>query len=71
MDYFRAYVVTNFILVCISAIMIFIALHNYKQHKRMSTCIIVITALYMRLRTGTMVRLTFDCKNCQMLIDKC
>lgn len=45
MDYFRAYVITNFILVCISAIMVFIALHNYKQHKRMSTCIIVITAL--------------------------
>ena len=45
MEYFRAYVVTNFILVCVSAIMVFIALHNYKQHKRMSQCIFVITAL--------------------------
>ena len=25
---------------------------------------------YLRLRTGTMVALTFDCRNCQMLIDK-
>lgn len=25
---------------------------------------------YMRLRTGTMVSLIFDCKNCQMIIDK-
>ena len=24
---------------------------------------------FLRLRTGKMVRLTFDCKNCQMLID--
>ena len=49
MDYFRAYVITNFILVCISAIMVFIALHNYKQHKRMSTCIFVITGLAILL----------------------
>ena len=26
---------------------------------------------YLRLRTGTMVALSFDCRNCQMLIDKC
>lgn len=26
---------------------------------------------YLRLRTGTMVALTFDCRNCQMLIDRC
>ncbi len=26
---------------------------------------------YLRLRTGTMVALTFDCRNCQMLIDQC
>ena len=25
---------------------------------------------YLRLRTGTMVALTFDCRNCQMLIDR-
>ena len=49
MNYFRAYVITNFILVCISAIMVFIALHNYKQHKRMSTCILVITGLAILL----------------------
>ena len=49
MDYFRAYVITNFILVCISAIMVFIALHNYKQHKRMSVCILVITVLVVLL----------------------
>ena len=49
MEYFRAYVITNFILVCISAIMVFIALHNYKQHKRMSICIFVITALTVLL----------------------
>ena len=49
MEYFRAYVVTNFVLVCISAIMVFIALHNYGQHKKMSTCIIAITALTLIL----------------------
>lgn len=45
MEYFRAYIITNFILICISAIMVFIALHSFKQHKKMSLCIIVITAL--------------------------
>ena len=25
---------------------------------------------YLRLRTGKILRLTFDCKNCQMLIDE-
>lgn len=25
---------------------------------------------YLRLRTGKTLRLTFDCKNCQMLIDE-
>ena len=24
---------------------------------------------YLRLRTGKILRLTFDCKNCQMLVD--
>ena len=45
MEYFRTYIITNFILITISAIMVFIALHSFKQHKKMSTCIIVITAL--------------------------
>ena len=45
MEYFKYYIVTNFILLCISAIMVFIASHNYKQHKRMSVCVITITAL--------------------------
>ena len=25
---------------------------------------------FLRLRTGKVLRLTFDCKNCQMLIDE-
>ena len=25
---------------------------------------------YLRLRTGKILRLTFDCKNCQMLVDE-
>lgn len=25
---------------------------------------------YLRLRTGKVLRLTFDCKNCQMLVDE-
>ena len=49
MDYFRTYVITNFILVCISAIMAFIALHSYKQHKRMSTCILILTGIALIL----------------------
>ena len=49
MDYFKYYIVTNFILLCISAIMVFIASHNYKQHKRMSVCVITITALTLVL----------------------
>ena len=45
MKYFGSYIIDNFILLCISAIMLFIAFHGIRQHKRMSTCIIVITAL--------------------------
>ena len=26
---------------------------------------------YLRLKTGKILRLTFDCKNCQMLVDEC
>ncbi len=26
---------------------------------------------YLRLKTGKLLRLTFDCKNCQMLVDQC
>ena len=45
MEYFKIYIFTNFILLCISAIMLFIAVQNIKQHKRMSTCVISITAI--------------------------
>jgi len=26
---------------------------------------------YLRLRNNTVLRLTFDCKNCQMLVESC
>ena len=42
MEYFKTYIITNFILLCISAIMTFIALKNYKQYKRMSICLLLI-----------------------------
>ena len=45
MEYVRLYFITNFILLCISAIMLFIAFQGLKNHKRMSICIILITAI--------------------------
>ena len=45
MEYVRLYFITNFILLCISAIMLFIAIQGFKNHKRMSICIILITAI--------------------------
>ena len=42
MEYFKTYIITNFILLCISAIMTFIAIKNYKQFKRMSICLLLI-----------------------------
>lgn len=49
MDYFSNYIATNFTLLAISVIMLFIAFSNYKQHKRMSICMIAITGLVMVL----------------------
>ena len=45
MEYVRLYFITNFILLSISAIMLFIAFQSFKNHKRMSICIILITAI--------------------------
>ena len=49
MGYLSFYFITNFVLLAISAIMLFIAFNNYKQNTRMSICIIVITTLVILL----------------------
>lgn len=45
MEYLKSFILTNIYLIVISAIMLFIAIYNFKQQRRMSTCIIIITAL--------------------------
>ena len=43
MEFLRSYIITNFILLCIGAVMLFLAIHGYKQHRKKSIFIIAVT----------------------------
>ena len=49
MEYLRIYIVNNLFLNVIAAVMLFIAIYNFRQHQKTSVCIIAISAVAVLL----------------------
>ena len=55
MEAFKVYIIKNFILICLSIVLYINSILRYKQHKRISQCVIGITSIALYLSIGNAI----------------
>ncbi len=55
MESFKVYIIKNFILICLSIVLYINSFLRYKQHKRISQCVIAITSIAIYLSIGNAI----------------